>query len=249
MNGCGRPTADVQVPPQPASAAERGYTPPPEIVAAERLADGRVRISGESAPGSRIRLASPQGQPLFATADARGLWRLILPAARGLRLFGLSAPIAGRTVQAQGYIALAPDGECARLRAGSGAVVLARPLYGVGLLAADFDRKGGVVLSGYAPARSSVSVSIDGKAEAVLSADSAGRFTFAPDQPVAPGPHALAVAAGPSQFAASLTVSASPPLASGPYRAARSPEGWRIDWLTPGGGVQTTVLLRSGNSA
>ena len=29
----------------------------------------------------------------------------------------------------------------------------------------------------------------------------------------------------------------------GPYFAASVPFGWRIDWTTPGGGSQTTLLL------
>ena len=31
-------------------------------------------------------------------------------------------------------------------------------------------------------------------------------------------------------------------LAASPVEAVREAGGWRIDWLTPGGGVQTTVI-------
>ena len=44
---------------------------------------------------------------------------------------------------------------------------------------------------------------------------------------------------------ASATLSPALPLAHGPFRAARSATGWRIDWLTPGGGVQTTLLIQT----
>ena len=42
-----------------------------------------------------------------------------------------------------------------------------------------------------------------------------------------------------------MTIATSPaaPLVYGPVRADRTPMGWRIDWMTPGGGVQTTLLI------
>jgi hypothetical protein len=40
-------------------------------------------------------------------------------------------------------------------------------------------------------------------------------------------------------------VEVSPPLpaTAGPVRSTLSAGGWRIDWMTPGGGLQTTQLL------
>ena len=35
-----------------------------------------------------------------------------------------------------------------------------------------------------------------------------------------------------------------PALASGPFRAAAAAGGLRVDWMTPGGGVQSTILLK-----
>ena len=35
-----------------------------------------------------------------------------------------------------------------------------------------------------------------------------------------------------------------PALASGPFRAAAVAGGLRVDWMTPGGGVQSTILLK-----
>jgi hypothetical protein len=39
------------------------------------------------------------------------------------------------------------------------------------------------------------------------------------------------------------------PLVGGPYRATATPVGWRIDWITPGGGQQTTLLMASREGA
>ena len=39
-----------------------------------------------------------------------------------------------------------------------------------------------------------------------------------------------------------MPVSAAPDLTV-PFRAARSGAAWRIDWMTPGGGVQSSLIL------
>jgi len=40
-----------------------------------------------------------------------------------------------------------------------------------------------------------------------------------------------------------VTLTPPAPLTLGHYRAAREKDGWRIDWMTPGGGAQATLLL------
>jgi hypothetical protein len=43
-----------------------------------------------------------------------------------------------------------------------------------------------------------------------------------------------------------VAVSPAAPLDASAFRATLTASGWRIDWLTPGGGVQTTLLTNSG---
>jgi hypothetical protein len=233
-------------PPPAASGAERGYTPPPAVTSAVRAGEGRVLLYGTAPPASRLRVASPAGQEMFALADAGGTWRMALPPAADVRLFGVSAPVAGRLVQSEGYLAVTPGGEAARLRAGSGAVVLDRPGPGIALLAADFDRKGGTVVSGRAPAHAPVKITADGVSVGQASVDASGRFILALDKPLSPGVHAIVASAGGASAEVSLTISPPDPLTAGPFRAESTPAGWRVDWLTPGGGVQSTVLFQAG---
>jgi hypothetical protein len=64
------------------------------------------------------------------------------------------------------------------------------------------------------------------------------------NEPLRPGSHVLAATASKGAHAdATLTVSPADPLAGGPFRATPAAGGWRVDWLTPGGGVQSTVLF------
>lgn len=226
------------------SGAEGGYTPPPAVTGAQRLTAGRVLLTGTATPMVTVRLASPTGQAVFARSDRAGAWRLLLPPAKEVRLFGLSEPAHGRPVQAEGYVAVTPSGLAAQLRAGSGAVALGPQPPGPAILAADYDRKGGTVISGVAPPASPVTLEVDGAVREPAHVDGRGRFMLALNEPLQPGSHVLAAQASTGAHEeASLTISAAEPLAGGPFRATSAAGGWRVDWLTPGGGVQSTVLF------
>jgi hypothetical protein len=200
-------------------------------------------LTGRATPNVKVRLASPAGAAMFAQSDRAGRWRLLLPAAQEVRLFGLSAPGQGRAVQAEGYIAITPSGLTAQLRAGSGALVLGAQKATPTILAVDFDHKGGAVISGDAPASGPAMIDVDGSVRNPARVDAEGRFMLALNEPLRPGDHVVTVtAAGGGRAQMGLTVSTAEPLTAGPFRAQLAPGGWRVDWLTPGGGVQSTLL-------
>jgi hypothetical protein len=242
LAGCGPTVIPRSGQSTAASNAERGYAPPPQVLSAVRTADGHLLISGTAPGGSRVRLATPAGDATFATADAGGAWRLEIPQAGEVRLFGLSATTAGRTTQAEGYMVVAPGGEVAQLRSGSGARVLVKRSMALEVLNVDFDRKGGAVVSGMAPAGAPVAVQIDDKTAVRVKASSEGRFILPLNEPLRPGLHAIAAASASSRAEQSLEVSSAPKPQGGPFGAQPVPGGWRVDWLTPGGGIQSTIL-------
>ncbi len=239
-------------PPGPA-AGERAYSPPPRLTAAALTHGGAVVLAGQANPRSRVRLADPAGSALFADADGAGAWRVSLPPATDVRLFGLSMIEAGRSLQAEGYIAVTPPGPAAQLRSGAGALVIGRRTGGVPrILAVDFDRAAAgrpvaVVVSGSGAPGAAVSLVADGVSRGQVVADADGRFSLALDQPLTAGEHAFAAVqgAGPrsAQDTARIDLTAAAPLPAGPYRARPVDGGWRIDWLTPGGGEQSTVVI------
>lgn len=248
LTGCERPRADATHAAGVASAslAERGYAAPPAVTGARRLPAGKVMLSGTAAPGVKVRLASPAGETMFAVSDATGGWRFVLPAAGTVRLFGLSAQMQGRPVQAEGYVAVTPSGEAAQLRAGSGAVALQARPHAPLIMAVDFDRKGGAVISGEGPGAGPLTLQVDGGAPAPAHLDGDGRFMVALNEPLAPGPHVLTVIGAGYRAATALTISPAEPPTRGPFRAEGAAGGWRIDWRTPGGGLQSTVLFDRG---
>jgi hypothetical protein len=225
---------------------EPGYSPPPRLTAARRGPGGGVQVMGLAPPGVRVRLASPTGAAIFATSDGAGVWKAGLPPAPGLRLFGLSAPIDGRAMQAEGYFAITPQGQGAMLRSGAGALVIDGEAGRLAIRAIDYDRKGATVVSGFAPPDARLTIQADGVAVAIAQADSGGRFAASLARPLPNGPHTLAIVSAVGEAKARLDVGPAARPTTGPFAAAPAPDGgWRIDWLTPGGGVQTTVLTRS----
>ncbi len=230
-----------------ARVEEAAYRPPPAALAVQRLADGSTVISGVADAGARVRLASPDGAVTQATSDNRQ-WRVRLPPSTEVRLFGLAAVETGRTIQSEGYLAITPGGRAARLRAGAGAWVLQPPSV-LCILAVDYDRKGGAVVSGAGRPGDEATVLADDVARGRTTIDATGRFALAFDEPLTVGPHRLEAVDGAQHAQAALTMSPPAALTAGPYRAAREPGGWRIDWLTPGGGVQTTLIIATREAA
>jgi len=237
--GCGR---RPEPPPQPQATAPPAseFAVSPQALSARQEGAGVV-IDGAAAPGSLVRLARPGGAAVTASAGSDGRFRLSLPAAPDARIFGLSERVGGRVVQAQGYVLIGPAGKSALLRSGAGAVRLDRSA-GPQLGALDFDHEGAAVVSGSAPAKAWLSLKLDGRQAAEARADSRGRYAIALTR-LAPGPHSLEIVGDGFRNAARVEVTPAQPLVGGPLHSQFTQGGLRADWLTPGGGVQSTVLL------
>jgi hypothetical protein len=243
--GCEPPAANTVHAPPAASSGSQDYRAAPELLGGGRDAGGRTELFGSAAPGAVVRLASPGGAAQFVTADAGGQWRLAIAPSAAPRLLGLSMSDGGQVVQAVGYLFLAPDGVVARLKAGGGTE--SPPPSGVGLapLALDFDNQRAATLSGVAAPQETVSVRVDGVERGQAVANAKRRFVIQLSQPLAVGPHAfeLVGVGGDVDVRFSVTIDAPAPLANTTYAASRFGNGWRVDWITPGGGEQTTLIL------
>ena len=199
-------------------------------------------LAGRAQPGSTVRLSTPEGRALSTPASAAGRWRIELPPSADMRLFSLSTLDGGRVVQSEGYLAVASD-LAAQLRAGAGALVYGATADGPRILAVDFDSKGGCVVSGVAGSGHAALVRIDGADRGRTRADAAGRVTLALDEPVAFGAHTVEIVDGDRRARRSVEMSAAGSMPAIPLRAERLDAAWRVDWTTPGGGPQTTLLF------
>lgn len=235
-------------PPKPApnvqAAAPQANDLAPPSLDTVRIGPRGVVLSGVTQPGVKVRLASPAGQEIFAAAGAEGRWSIDLPPAAEPRIFGLSATVGERRVQAQGYILVSPSGQAALLRAGAGALRI-DPGVSPGLRAVDFDRGGGMEVSVAAPPGATVILRLDGRQVAEGRADGNGRYeaSLGSPDPVQAGPHQIQIAGDGFTDQALVQVSPAAPLAQGPLRSQLTSAGLRVDWMTPGGGEQSTLIV------
>lgn len=252
LAGCGRGGGDwrqAQSPAPPPSAAEAlDYLSPPQVTGAERGADGAVTLAGRAGPDVTVRLSSPDGGAYGATAADDGAWTITLPAAQAAREFGLSEDFGGRQVQGEGYFVVLPgDGPAAvLLRAGEGAVVERASAAGrpaLAIAAIDFDQSGAVVVSGRCAPQAAVGLRLDGAVQGEGRCEETGGFSISGSAVLKPGAHEAEVAAAGRAAMANFTISPPAAFTSLPYQAQRLAGAWRIDWLTPGGGPQTTLIL------
>jgi len=230
-----------------AAASSAAYGAPPRFTAAGRLGDGEIEIVGRATPNAHIRLASPDGAAYAGTTDSRGAFSIALPAASEVRLFGISEATPGRPIQGEGYLAVlpAPGRAAVLLRAGTGAQaggpLPPKPM----IVAVDFDAAGDTVFSGLARPGQPLRLAVDGMASPEVRADAVGRFSVTLDKPLKAGTHSVVVqsqgapAAPPVRF----SITAAAPVSGLPFRGQRLAAGWRIDWLTPSGGEQTTLIM------
>jgi hypothetical protein len=243
LAGCDRssPRAAARRDARRAAANESAYHPAPAVDGVTRE-DGRVVLSGRAQPGAPVRLATPEGRLVAVVASREGRWRIVLPPSPDMRLYSLSMIDGGRIVQSEGYLAVAPD-LTAQLRSGAGAAIYGAQAWSPRITAVDYDSKGGCVVSGVAAAGQAVTILIDGVDRGEVRADATGRFSLPLDEPIGAGPHRLDLMAGGQRASVSVAVTPAGAMPAIPLKAARTGYGWRVDWTTPGGGVQTTVLF------
>ena len=246
LGGCTRPG-----PAQAAAAAASSsasppadYLPPPEILRVIRGADGVTALSGSGGAGATVHLASPDGSALVTSIDRSGGWSLTLPAARTPRLYSVSEQIGGRLTRARGYLAVLPSPAPAAvvLRPATAAAPIGSGSR-LSVSAIDFDSSGAAVVSGRSRPGEMVRLRLDGAEAGEDRADAAGMYGVALPQALKPGPHVLTAVVGNLHASASLVVEPRAPIPSGPFAASRLAGAWRIDWVTPGGGIQSTVVF------
>jgi len=241
LAACGKPARVAEG--EESGATETSYLAPPRVEAV-RAGVGGLVLSGTAPPGGKARLATPAGQAMYAPVDANGRWAIALPPSQQPRIFGLSATVRQRQAQAEGYVLVTPAGQAALLRAGASALRIDRPAR-PGLRAVDFDRGGGLEVSASVPPGATVIVRLDGRQAAEGRADAAGRYeaSLGSPTPVRAGAHQLQLFGDGFSDQATVQLSAGPPLADGPVRSQLTSAGLRVDWMTPGGGVQSTLLI------
>jgi hypothetical protein len=244
LAACSRPGFPTRQAQASAEAPDPGYRAPPEVGRVIRAADGAVSLSGRALPSAQVSMVSPAGARVETRADGSGAWTAPLGPVSEPTLYSLAEEAGGQKVEAEGLVAVLPGSPTvAVLRAGAGAEVVQEagkaPLR---ILAVDYDMAGGAVVSGTARAASPVKVLVDGQAAIEGAAGADGRFSLSLPKPLPPGRHRVQAMTPQGAADAEVVVTPPAPPKDAPYQAQAESFGWRVDWTTPGGGAQTTLL-------
>jgi hypothetical protein len=217
------------------SQAENGYLSPPQLIQAAP-STGQIVLRGRAAPHAKVTL----GQVRETAADSKGAFAFAVPLTPAAQIFSLSMMAGGRRVQAEGYVLVTAKGQVAVLKSGAAAERLdMADRYGVG--AFDFDSAGAAIVAGRAPAGSGLSIRLDGRQAVEARSDDRGAYIISLPT-LRPGPHRIEVVG--DNFTQTIDVAMSPaePLTDAPIRTTPGPGGLRVDWMTPGGGLQSTII-------
>lgn len=228
-----------------AEAPDPGYRAAPQVSGAAMDSSGAMTLNGRALPSSRVQIVSPAGARIETSANGSGLWAASIGPLSEPVLYSLEEETRGQTVQAEGYVAVLPGAPAvALLRAGFGAEVMrGAGKAGLEILAVDYDAAGAAVVSGRAPPASPVRVLADGQPPVEGAAGPDGRFSLTLSKPLPTGVHRLQALTPKGEARVEFTVTPPAPPKGAPYHAQPLSFGWRVDWITPGGGVQTTVVL------
>lgn len=220
---------------RPADVEQSGWMIPPRFDAADFSGDGVV-VSGHAEPNRRIVLTDQTGRAAAASADVQGAVSIRLAARPVLSLWRIDLAAGAEEARTGQWLAVSPaDRMAVVLRAGASA----RPVGAAGLLAtADYDG-GGLLVAGRASPGQQVQVVLDNGPVRTVVADENGWYE-ARFPAVAPGAHRLRAQSGATLHEVPLVLA--PP--SGVLDLAREPTGLRIDWSPPGGGGQSTWIVR-----
>ncbi len=245
LTGCGRGGAGLDD--HAAGAKALAASDVPRVTGATWAAPGQLAVSGVAAPDAIVRMSSPEGQSWGTTAGADGAWSFTLPVAATPRMVSLSAEQSGRVMHADGALIVSPQPGVpfviARAGYGSRGPELRRsePL----ILALDFDRGGGALISGVAKPGASVRLLVDGAQTGETRASENGEFVVPSiSRPLGVGDHQFRVETADGVAVTAAKIQDAPPLTSA-YRATAAAEGWRLDWRTPSGGIQSTLIFAS----
>lgn len=225
----------------PAALLEAGYSPTPVITSVTSEASDSLLISGQARPDGRVRFLYGQQRAVGVTADSKGHFVAELPVNPQGSVFDVSMEDSGRLMHAEGRLFVPPGqpSKAVMMRPGSPSLpVAATP----GIFAVDYDAAGALAIAGRVAPKTHVRLTIDGVGIDRTS-DAGGYFT-AVMQIAAPGdsamPIALSVDAGGSVWQRNVTVTRA---AAGSDQVTPIAEGWRVDWVLPGGGMQTTLVF------
>jgi hypothetical protein len=220
-----------------------GYWRAPEIISVTQTDSSLFVVIGQTIPNARVRFGYSGQRAVGVTSDSRGRFRAELPTGPDGELYDLSTEDDGRSMHADGRLFIpagAPE-KAVLMRAGAPSLALFNEDMEVAVI--DYDRAGAVALAGRIAPSTPLEVMLNGEIRARTTSNDRG-FYSATTQIDPPGDteitNTLSISAGGKEIPRNFSDSRSK--ADGDH-ITRFADGWRVDWVLPGGGMQTTLVF------
>ena len=219
-----------------------GYARAPVITGIEQAGSDMVVVTGDTIPNARVRFAYGDQRAIGVTADSKGRFRAELPIGTQGGIYDLSAGDLGRLMHADGRLFIPPGMPQKAILMRPGAPSFPVVPHASQLLVADYDSAGAFALAGRVTPKTAVNLVVDGVRVRQMS-DDTGYFSAIMQ---IPSPTQGAVVADVSvqvgDTSWTRTISVTSATGEGD-RITAIPKGWRVDWMLPGGGIQTTLVF------
>ncbi|MGA9657597.1 MAG: hypothetical protein WBQ60_00650 [Asticcacaulis sp.] len=220
-----------------------GYSFAPEITGVEMGGSDMFIVTGKTVANARVRFSYDQKRSIGVTSDSRGHFRAELPVGKNGGLYDVGSEDEGRLIYAEGRLYIPPGHpeKAVLLRAGSPSLPLFNDKTVVAVL--DYDSAGAVAITGRTQPNTAVEVTLNDDIWRV-SSDAQGLYSATmqiPPPSAQDNINNLTVDTGGTHTVRNFKDSM--PKVKGADNITRFEEGWRIDWVLPGGGMQTTLVF------
>lgn len=220
-----------------------GYWRAPEITGVDQVGSNIFVVTGQTIPNARVRFSYSGQRAVGVTSDSKGRFRAELPSSPEGGLFDLSTEDGGRSMHADGrlFIPAGAPGKAVLMRPGAPSVTLFNDFAVVAVI--DYDRAGALAIAGRVAPTTAIEVILNGEIRARTTSDDRGYYT-ATTQIEPPlreeTANTLSIMAGGKETIRNFNDSLSKTESD---RITRFEDGWRVDWILPGGGMQTTLVF------
>ncbi len=220
-----------------------GYWRAPEITGVDQAGSNMFVVMGQTIANARVRFGYSGQRAVGVTSDSKGRFRAELPSSPEGGLFDLSTEDGGRSMHADGrlFIPAGAPGKAVLMRPGAPSLALFNDIMPVAVI--DYDRAGALAIAGRVAPTTTVEVILNGEIRARTTSDDRGFYTATtqidpPEETEAA--NTLSIMAGGKETVRNFNDSL---MATDTDRITRFADGWRIDWVLPGGGMQTTLVF------
>lgn len=221
---------------------EAGYARAPVITGVSQSDPGTFVIAGLASQDGRVRVVYQGSRAVGVTADSKGRFRAEVPATAAGGIYDLSMDDSGRPMHADGrlFIPAGHPEKAVLLRSGSPSL----PLVNASAVAVvDIGGNGGAAVSGRIAQTMAVTLKVGDDVRGQAKSDAKGDYSVTTriERPTpTPVMWDFTLDAGGVSVAKSLSVSL--PDAAAGDKVTPVDGGWRVDWVLPGGGVQSSFV-------